>query len=420
MTAKVVIRFRLLMNIEGGPTYTQAFDAASSPKGENCLASVTVSGQTTQFVYDGDGSLAKKIEPDGVCTIYVGGVYEVEKATCGGAVTHTRVYYPAAGAMRVDGTLYYVLKDHLGSASVVTDASGNMVGEQRYYPFGETRFTSGIMFTDKLFTGQREMADLGIYHYGARFYSPTLGRFLSADTITPNPANPQDFNRYSYVRNSPLKYTDPTGHWVLETDDPVREQRRNANRHREERERNRRERERDNGGGGGGQPLPMPNPNPQCSPNLPGCNPIFSGTLSAQQLNTMSTNLTNLQSTLGHLSSGFANFGYGFTAGAGISAFFTPETIPLTVGLIVTAAVYGAASSLASNEAQQLGYLIDTVDNMETLAASSPENSINVYTSTHPEYSAPAINLTYEGANGVYIANSVITTLALLTSFPSD
>jgi uncharacterized protein len=108
------------------------------------------------------------------------------------------VYYPAAGALRVDGTLYYVLKDHLDSASVVTDSSGNTVGEQRYYPFGEMRLSTGAMLTDKLFTGQREMAGLGIYHFGARFreappkqsgagYSPKSGRFLSAD--------PQSLNR---------------------------------------------------------------------------------------------------------------------------------------------------------------------------------------------------------------------------------
>jgi len=143
-------------------------------------------------------------------------VYEVEKATCNGAVTHTRVYYPAGGAFRVDGTLYYVLKDHLGSASVVTNASGTTVGEDRFYPFGETRFTTGTMYTDKLFTGQREMEGLGIYHFNARFYSPKLGRFLSADTIVPGYANPQNLNRFSYVRNNPLRYTDPTGHWIDE------------------------------------------------------------------------------------------------------------------------------------------------------------------------------------------------------------
>jgi len=86
--------------------------------------------------------------------------------------------------MRINNTLYYMvsinstqrLKDHLGSASVVTDASGNIVGENRYYPFGETRVATGSILTDRLFTGQREMTGLGIYHYGARFYSP---KFLS-------------------------------------------------------------------------------------------------------------------------------------------------------------------------------------------------------------------------------------------------
>ena len=138
-------------------------------------------------------------------------VYEVDK-TSGGAVTRTVTYYPVAGAMRINSTLYYTLKDHLGSASVVTDASGNVLGEQRYYPFGETRLTTGTIFTDRLFTGQREMAGLGIYHYQARFYSPKLGRFLSADTIVPGYANPQNLNRYSYVINNPLLYVDPTGH----------------------------------------------------------------------------------------------------------------------------------------------------------------------------------------------------------------
>ena len=61
-------------------------------------------------------------------------------------------------------------------------------GHQRYYPFGGTRLTTGTIYTDRLFTGQREMrrpelvegAGLGIYHFNARFYSPKLGRFVSA------------------------------------------------------------------------------------------------------------------------------------------------------------------------------------------------------------------------------------------------
>jgi YD repeat-containing protein len=102
--------------IEGGTTYTQVFDA------ENRLVSVTANNQTTQFIYNGDGNMVKKINPDASSTIYIGSVYEVDKDT-EGTVTGTIPYYPAVGAMRVDGTLYFVLGDQLGSASVVLDAT---------------------------------------------------------------------------------------------------------------------------------------------------------------------------------------------------------------------------------------------------------------------------------------------------------
>ncbi|RLC55581.1 MAG: hypothetical protein DRI80_17590, partial [Chloroflexota bacterium] len=62
------------------------------------------------------------------------------------------------------------------------------------------------------YTGQRLEAVIGLYYYRARWYDPALGRFISADTVVPNPGNPQDLNRYAYVRNNPLRYTDPTGH----------------------------------------------------------------------------------------------------------------------------------------------------------------------------------------------------------------
>jgi len=55
----------------------------------------------------------------------------------------------------------------------------------------------------------------GMYHMGARFYHHGLGRWISADSIVPDPANPQSFNRFSYGYNNPLKYRDPTGHQVL-------------------------------------------------------------------------------------------------------------------------------------------------------------------------------------------------------------
>ena len=61
------------------------------------------------------------------------------------------------------------------------------------------------------FTGQREEEALGLYYYGARWYDPELRRFIQPDTIVPQPGNPQSLNRYSYVLNNPVRYTDPTG-----------------------------------------------------------------------------------------------------------------------------------------------------------------------------------------------------------------
>ena len=118
-------------------------------------------------------------------------------------------------ALRQAGTLYYLLTDHLGSTALTVDSSGVKVGELRYRAYGETRYTSGTTPTSRRFTGQLEEGTIGLYDYGARFYDPLLGRFLSADTVVPEPGNPQALNRYAYVLNNPLKYIDPTGHRVL-------------------------------------------------------------------------------------------------------------------------------------------------------------------------------------------------------------
>ena len=69
------------------------------------------------------------------------------------------------------------------------------------------------------YTGQRLDAATGLYFYNARYYDPGLGRFTQPDTIVPNPGDPQSLNRYSYAGNNPLRYTDPTGHYIFE-DDP--------------------------------------------------------------------------------------------------------------------------------------------------------------------------------------------------------
>ncbi len=139
-----------------------------------------------------------------------------------------RSYY-FAGSTRVamreetssSDTITYLAGDHLGSTSLTLGASGAKIGEMKYYPYGETRpgYPSGSVPTDRRFTGQRQedAAALGsLYDYGARFYSVSLGRFISADTVVPTKDDPQQLNRYSYVRDNPLRHIDPSGHMCLD------------------------------------------------------------------------------------------------------------------------------------------------------------------------------------------------------------
>ena len=109
--------------------------------------------------------------------------------------------------------LSFIHQDSLSSTSVVSDNTGSPEGSVRYTPFGETYGTTGTIPTDKLFTGQR-LDSTGLYYYGARYYDPEIGRFISADMVVQSLFNPQCLNRYSYCLNNPLKYTDPSGHEV--------------------------------------------------------------------------------------------------------------------------------------------------------------------------------------------------------------
>ena len=136
-------------------------------------------------------------------------MYEVDVT-----VSVATVHYALGGslvAVKEGSALRYVHSDHLGSSSVSTDTAGAEVGDQTYLPYGDERSSSGTLGTERQFTGQRFDGGSGLYFYNARYYDANIGRFISADTIVPGLGNPQAWNRYSYVLNNPLRYTDVTG-----------------------------------------------------------------------------------------------------------------------------------------------------------------------------------------------------------------
>jgi RHS repeat-associated protein len=207
---------------EGGKYYNQEYNVENrlwqvTLRNNSCSGTVSA---TWTFTYDGDGTRVKQVYTAGTSTLttyyFAGGLYEVRN---NGTTTTTIKYYAFGGqTIMNDGSgLKYFLTDHLGSVVAVTDASGNIVQQQRYLPFGQVRSDAGtITQTDMGFTFQRNLDaqgasfSLGLLDYKARFYSSLTGRFVQPDTITPG--GPQGLNRYSYSNNNPINYTDPSGH----------------------------------------------------------------------------------------------------------------------------------------------------------------------------------------------------------------
>jgi len=204
----------MTQRVESGVTWAQTFNA------ENRLASISNGTETWSFVYDGGGNRVKQINPDGTITVFLGGgLYTIEDAASAAEATK---YYSVAGqriAMQNAGGLQYLLNDHMGSVSAVLDGSGALLSEQRYLPFGGERLTPDIGETDFGFTGQRDLAVVGLMDYSARWYEGRVGRFIQPDIVLPNFTNSQSLNRYAYVVNNPINYTDPTGQRYLDFPD---------------------------------------------------------------------------------------------------------------------------------------------------------------------------------------------------------
>ncbi len=180
---------------------------------DNMPSSITKSGTTATFVYDYVGQRVKKTVSS-VTTVYIGKLYECTSGVC------TKYIFGGSNriASKKSSTVYYYHTDHLGSSSIITDSAGSKVEELYYYPYGGTRIDSGSISVKHKYTSQELDGETGLYNYGARYYDPILGRFISADTIVQNFSDPQTLNRYSYARNNPVIYIDPSGHgwqeWV--------------------------------------------------------------------------------------------------------------------------------------------------------------------------------------------------------------
>jgi len=116
-------------------------------------------------------------------------------------------------ALRInESDTFWFHDDHLGGTNKVTRENGNVSTTVLYTPWGEVRYEQGEPVTDRLYTDQPRIDDdHNLYYYGARWYDPSLGRFLQADSIVPSHQGTQGWDKYAYVNNNPTGLVDEDG-----------------------------------------------------------------------------------------------------------------------------------------------------------------------------------------------------------------
>ena len=223
-------------NLLSGDGRTTSYTSFNKPR------QISRASNTTNMEYGPGREMIRQVETiDGsaTTTTYIGGIYEELKKSSSTQAKHhltiagqtvAVVNYTVTGSAQSPAYAYentrYLHRDHLSSITAITDQTGKLIERFHYDAFGKRRTAINAPFnniamagffpvTNRGYTGHKQMSGVDLIHMGGRVYDPEIGRFLSADPHIQSPLNTQSLNRYSYVGNNPLSYTDTSGYFSL-------------------------------------------------------------------------------------------------------------------------------------------------------------------------------------------------------------
>lgn len=179
---------------------------------EDRLTSITLpgSGGTVSFQYDPFGRRIYKSSPLGATIFVYDGYNVIEEVSADGSLMAR--YTQSLGideplAMLRGNTMSYYQADGLGSVTSLSDSKGNLVSTYEYDSFGNLLASTGSISNPFRYTGREFDAETDLYFYRARYYDPSIGRFISEDPIRFDAGT----NFYTYCLNDPIMFIDPWG-----------------------------------------------------------------------------------------------------------------------------------------------------------------------------------------------------------------
>jgi RHS repeat-associated protein len=206
------------------------------------VRTIDVDGAVSTFDYDAFGDRVRRVS-GAETTVTLGNLYEIRLDDGEGTISTRRrlaangrvvgqiaqdgVWNPEASMFDIVTRFESLHDDHLGSTTMVASQGGTATQRFAYDAWGRARNAdnwitplgdgqaaeAGIGFT-----GHPAELDGGLINMGGRMYDPVIARFTSADPVTEDIYDAQTYNRYSYVINRPLVFTDPSGYHITTAD----------------------------------------------------------------------------------------------------------------------------------------------------------------------------------------------------------